>query len=501
MELILQAFSVLLSPTSLLVLFVAVFSGMVVGAVPGLTPAVAIGLLIPFTFNLDPNYAFIVMLGIYVGSMYGGSIPAILMNLPGTPTSAVTAIDGYPLSKQGRAGEALGISIFSGTMGGIISCVFLIFLSLQLARLALQFGGPEYFALSLFAVVVVLVLASESLIKGAMAASLGLLISTVGLDPITPYPRFTFDISEIMIGIPIVPATIGLFCVAEAFRMMESSGKGNKQENAITGMWTVRKQIGRLWLTITQSGIIGTLIGILPGIGATVGSYMSYGAARGQASEAERKTFGKGAPRGVASSEAANNAVAGGALIPLMTLGIPGDINTLLMLNAFQLHGLVPGPSLFSENLLLVYVIFGTMVLANIVILLLGFSLTGLIAKLANTPTKFLAPVVLAVAITGPAISYGHVYYFWIAIIFGLIGYVFHKGGFPVLAIAMGLVLGPILEENLRSSMMRPEAGLMMFFTRPISAVLLTLSIVFVVGAFYRDISRFCRKRRMEADG
>ncbi len=498
MELILEAFGVLLSPFNLAVLFIAVFAGIVVGAIPGLTPAVAIGLLIPFTFTLDPNLAFIVMLGIYVGSMYGGSIPAILMNLPGTPTSAVTAIDGYPMSKQGKAGEALGVSIFSGTIGGIISCVFLIFLSLQLSRLSLRFGSPEYFALTVFAVVVVLVLASESLIKGALAAGVGLLISTVGLDPVTPFPRFTFGITDIMIGIPIVPATIGLFCVAEAFRMMEGSGAGNQQKNDIIGMWAVRRQLKRLWLTITQSGIIGTFIGILPGIGATVGSYMSYGAARGQSSVEERKTFGQGAPKGIAASEAANNAVAGGALIPLMTLGIPGDINTLLMIGAFQIHGLVPGPSLFSENLLLVYVIFGTMVFANIIILILGFSSTGLIAKLANTPTKFLAPVVLAVAITGPAISYGHVYYFWIAIIFGLIGYVFHKGGYPVLAIAMGLVLGPILEENLRSSLMRPEASLMMYFERPISGVLLTLAILFVVGAIVRDVRRWRRGPEQE---
>ncbi|WP_142850836.1 tripartite tricarboxylate transporter permease [Telmatospirillum sp. J64-1] len=490
MENILQALAVLLTPGNFGLLTLAVLGGIIIGAIPGLTPAVAIGLLIPFTFSFEAYSAFILLLGIYVGSMYGGSIPAILMNLPGTPASAVTALDGYQLAKKGRAGEALGVSILSGTLGGIVSCVFLIFLSLELSTVALRFGGPEYFALCVFAVVVVLALASDSLLKGAMGAGLGLLISTIGIDPVTPYPRFTFGMPELMIGIPIVPATIGLFCVAEGFRMMENTGAGHMQQRALSGMWTACRQLNRLWGNITRSGIIGTFIGILPGIGATVGSYMAYVAARGRARKEEKAEFGKGSISGVAASESANNAVVGGTMIPLMTLGIPGDINTLLMVGAMQIHGLVPGPSLFRDQLVLVYVIFGAVVFANLLILVLGFGLTGPVARLASTPKKYLIPIVLVVAITGPAISYGHVYYFWVAIVFGLVGYVCEKGGYPVLAIAMGLILGPILEENLRSSLMLPGANLQMFFLRPISAAFLLLSIFVLAYAVYRAVKQ-----------
>lgn len=493
MELVVQAADILFSPLNFILLVVAVFSGIVIGAIPGLTSAVAIGLLIPFTFSFDAYRAFIMLLGIYCGSMYGGSIPAILMNLPGTPTSAVTAIEGYPLTRKGRAGEAIGTSVFCGSIGGLISCVALILLAVQLARIALRFGGPEYFSLCLFAVVVVFVLTSESIAKGAIGAGLGLLFGTIGIDVVTPYPRFTFGVNEIMIGVPLVPATIGLFCVAEGFRMIESPGRIATTSGAMSGIASAARGIPRLWPTIVRSSIIGTFVGILPGTGATVGSYMAYSAAKVRAKASD--TFGKGEIKGVAASETANNAVTGGALIPMLTLGVPGDINTLLLIGALFVHGLVPGPALFTEHLLLIYVIFGTMVLSNLLILPLGLTLTRFVARIANVEKKYLVPVVLVIAIAGPAISYGHIYYFWVAIFFGLVGYFCEKGGFPPLAIAMSLLLGPILEYNLRSSMMLPDFSAWIFVQRPISLLFLLLTLAVIVYAVRREIGKHQARR------
>lgn len=499
MEDLAQAIGIISQPMNIAFLLLAVLSGIIIGAIPGLTSAVAIGLLIPFTFALSTHVAFIVLLGIYVGSMYGGSVPAILMNLPGTPSAAVTTQDGFPMTRQGRGGEALGISILSGTIGGVISCVLLIFLSLQLAQIALRFSGPEYFALCLFAVVVVFVFSGESPLKGMIAAGLGLLLSTIGIDPIAPYPRFTFGITEIMIGVPLVPATIGLFCVAEGFRMLHQPGSATTTESEFSSMVSVFPKLPRLAPTIFRSSLIGTFVGILPGTGATVGSYLAYSAQRVLSRTPE--LFGKGAEEGVASAESANNATTGGTMIPLLTLGIPGDINTLLLIGAMFVHGLVPGPTLFADELTLVYVIFGTMLLSNLSILLLGFLFTKWVAKIATIEKRFLIPVVLVIAIAGPAIAYGHIYYFWVAIAFGLIGYFCERGGFPVLAVAMGLILGPIMESNLRSAVMRPEAGVLMFLQRPISALFLLLTLALLVYAARREVLRWNRNRTGAANG
>jgi putative tricarboxylic transport membrane protein len=474
-----QAIALILQPQHFLLVIGAVITGIVVGAAPGLTSTMAIGLLIPLTFTFSKVSAFIMLLGIYCGAIYGGSITAILMNLPGTPTAAVTAIEGHPMTKKGEGGRAIGVATMSSTLGGLISCIFLIFLSLKLAKVATWFGGPEYFSLGLFATAVVFSLTTKSVIKGLMAACLGLLLSTVGIDPVATFPRFTFGIEEIMIGIPPVPAIIGLFCVAEAFRMAERTDPIAKAQKGVSGLIVAYRQLPRLWDTIFKSSLIGTFVGILPGTGAVVASFMAYGEAKRTSKHPEQ--FGKGAIEGVCASEAANNAVTGGALIPLLTLGIPGDTNTLMMMGAMIIHGLIPGPTLFREETTLVYVIFGTMILCNLLILPLGLSLAKQVAKVALIKKKYLMPVVSVLAITGASIGYGHVYYFWISIIFGFLGYLCQKGGFPVLAVAMTLILGPIMERNLRAALMLPDAGIMLFLTRPISLILLSILAV-VIG-------------------
>jgi len=487
MEAFYEAVLITLSPSGLGLLAAGVFAGMVVGAAPGLTSTIAIGLLIPFTYTMSSYVAFMLLLGIYCGAMYGGSIPAVLMNLPGTPTSAVTALDGYPMARSGRAGDALSISVVSSCIGGLVSCVFLIFLSLQLAFLATAFAAPEYFSLCLFALAVVFTTTASSILKGLTATGAGLLVSTIGIDPVSPYPRFTFGITEISIGIPEVPATIGLFCVAEAFRLVSDPGRAEiVTEHVRTTFAMAIQQARTLWRTIARSSLIGTIIGILPGTGAMMASLIAYGEAKRISKDPG--AFGTGKPEGVAASESANNAVTGGALIPMLTLGIPGDVNTLMLLGALLVHGLIPGPSLFREEPTLIYVIFITMIVANILILILGLRLAPQVARVTQVDQRYIIPAILLLAITGPAISEGHIYYFWITIIFGAVGFFMDKAGFSVMAMAMGIVLGPIIERNFRSALMLPQSPTEIFLQRPISLLFLVLSVVVVVIGLRREL-------------
>ena len=485
MEHLTEAIFILIQPENIALVTAATLLGIIIGAIPGLTSTIAIGLLIPLTFNFTAHSAFILLLGIYCGAMYGGSIPAILLNLPGTPTAAITAIEGYPLTKKGDGGRALGVAAMSSTLGGIISCIFLIFLSLELADVAVLFFGPEYFALTVFALAVTLALASDSVLKGSMGMGFGLLIATIGMDPISPFPRFTFGVQELLIGIPPIPATIGLFCTAEAFRMAGQPGAVSRIQKDIPGLLVAARELPRLWTTILKSSLFGTFLGILPGVGNVSASLMSYGEAKRKSAHPER--FGTGVIEGVAASEAANNAVTGGSLIPMLTLGIPGETNTLMLLGAMIVHGLVPGPTLFSQETTLVYVIFGTMIISNLLILPLGVMLSRHIAKVALIHPRYLVPIVLVLSITGPSIGYGHIYYFWITLAFGLLGFVYLRANFPLLPLAIGLILEPILEEKLRASLMVSEGSYAIFFSRPISLAFLILSVIAVVYGLWRE--------------
>ncbi len=479
MEALLQALAVLTAPLHLVLLLAAVMGGIIVGAAPGLTSTMAVGLLIPLTFAMPKEAAFILLLGIYCGAIYGGSITAILMNVPGTPTSVITAIDGYPMTVKGEGGLAISIATISSALGGLISCVFLVFLSTQLATLVIYFGAPDYFSLGVFAMVIVLVLSEGSLLRSMISGGIGLLLATVGLDPVAGSARFTFDIPELLVGIPEVPAIIGLFCVAEALRLAEAGDIQGRLQRAVGGFGAAVRMLPRLAGTIVKSGFIGTLIGVLPGIGALAASSFAY--AEAKRSARDPGSFGKGAPEGVCASEAANNAVTGGALVPMLTFGIPGDTTTLLILGAMTIQGIAPGPMLFAEETTLIYVIFGAMIASNILLLPLGLGAANYIARISLIPSRYLIPSVAVLAITGAAIGYGHVYYFWIAIIFGIVGYAMQKGGFPVLPLAMGLILGPMIENNLRSAMMLPQASAWMFVQYPASLGFLLASLA-VVG-------------------
>jgi len=485
LDLFIQAAGIIAQPQHLLLLVGSVLMGISVGAAPGLTPTMAIGLLVPLTFAMSSEAAFIMMLGIYCGGIYGGSITAILLNLPGTPTSAITAIEGYPMSRRGESGIALGVATMSSTLGGLISCIFLLFFSLKLASVATMLGGPEYFCLALFAIITVVSLTGNSMLRSLIATCIGLLISTIGLDRVGSFPRFTFGVDELVIGIPATPAIIGLLCVSEVFRIAEQSDIQVKIKKTTAGFMATIRLLPRLWLTIIKSSILGTFIGALPATGALMASFLAYGEAKRSSKHPEE--FGKGAVEGVCASESANNAVTGGAMIPLLTLGIPGDTNTLMMMGAMFVHGLIPGPTLFREQTILVYIIYIAMILSNLLILPFGLIMSNQIAKVALIKKSYIMSAVAVLAISGGSIGLGHIYYFWITIIFGILGYICEKSGFPVIALGMAIILGPLMEANLRSSLMLPEAGLLMFFTRPLCLVFIILSLLVIFYGFRRQ--------------
>jgi putative tricarboxylic transport membrane protein len=487
MDTLLQALALVATPAIFGVLALGVIGGILIGAAPGLTSTIAIGLLIPFTYGMSKYNAFALLLGIYCGSLYGGSIPAVLMNLPGTPSSAVTAIDGYPMSRKGRGGEALAITVMAASMGGLISCIFLIFLAPQLAFLATAFAAPEYFALCVFALAVVFSMTGSSILKGIIATGIGLMVSTIGIDPIAPVERFTFGLTILSIGVPVVPATIALFCVAEALRLVflppNAEGVGNDEARSTFAM--VVKHARGLWRTVARSSVIGTLIGILPATGAMMAGLISYGVAKRASRHPE--TFGQGNPEAVAASQAAESSVTGGALIPMLTLGIPGDTNTLMLLGAMLVLGLIPGPALFTGESTLIYVIFIVMILANLLILAFGLRFAPWVARATQVDKRYIVPIVLVLAITGPAVSEGHIYYYWLAIVFGFLGLAFQRAGFPVIAMAMGIVLGPIIEQNLRGALMLPEPAWHIFLSRPFSALFLVLAVAMVLLGIWRE--------------
>jgi putative tricarboxylic transport membrane protein len=480
-----QAVGIIVQPGNLILLIGSVFMGIAVGAAPGLTPTMAIGLLVPLTFAMSSHAAFIMMLGIYCGGIYGGSITAILLNLPGTPTAAVTAIEGYPMTQKGESGTALGVATVCSTLGGLISCIFLIFLSPNLASVATMLGGPEYFCLALFATVTVVALTGASIVKSLIATCLGLLISTIGLDRVGSFPRFTFGVNELLIGIPASPAIIGLLCVSEVFRLAEQSDISVKIKKSTATFMATIKLLPKLWKTIIKSSLIGTYIGILPATGALMASFLAYGEAKRSSKHPEE--FGKGAVEGVCASETANNAVTGGAMIPLLTLGIPGDTNTLMMMGAMFVQGLIPGPTLFREQTVLIYVIYIAMILSNLLIMPFGLFMSNQIAKVALIKKRYIMSAVAVLAIAGGSIGMGHIYYFWITITFGILGYIFEKSGFPVIALGMAIILGPLMEANLRSSLMDPEFGFLMFFTRPIALIFMVLSVLMVIYGIRRQ--------------
>jgi len=480
---IIQGFLHVLHPLHFPFLFFGVAGGIIVGALPGLTASVGIILLLPFVYQLDASTAMVMLCGMFCGAIYGGSISAILISTPGTPSAAATVLDGYPLAQKGEAGKAIGVATIASATGGIISTFCLMFIAPQLARFALKFGPEEYFALMIFGLTIIASVSGKSLIKGLISGFFGLLIATVGLDPVTGYARFSFNIPNLMTGFTLLPVLIGLFAISQIFVQLETVGmKIRHYKQEIKNVLPSFKELKKLFVVIIPCSFLGTFIGVIPGTGGAIASFLAYSEAKRWSKNPE--SFGKGNIIGVAAPEAANNGTTGGAMVPLLSLGIPGDVVTAVMLGALLLIGIKPGPLLFTEHPEIVNPIFAGMLLANVLILLLGILSVRLFPQVLKIPNSILFPVIFTLCFLGAFSLNNSVYDMFIALVFGIIGYIMKKNDFPVAPIVLGVILGPILEDELGRALIISHGNWKVLFQSPIAIffyVISTLSLWFSV--------------------
>ena len=469
----------------------AVAGGILVGALPGLTGTMAIALLVPFTYGLSPETALIILGGVYVGAMYGGSIAAILINTPGAPAAIATTFDGYPMATQGRAEEALSASATGSWIGGMLGTVVLLFFAPALAIVSLKFGPPEYFWLGILGLTIIASLSARSLYKGLFGGLFGVLLSTVGLSPSTGEARLTFDVTDLLGGVEVIVALIGLFCVPQVLTMAEQA---RRQE----GLTLYKPERGRTrrtvffvlkrWGNLVRSSVIGTIVGIIPGAGGNVAGLLSYQETVRMARTRDKDSFGKGNIDGVIASETANNAAVEGSLVPLLTLGIPGAPQAAVLYGALLLHGLRPGAELFTgHGAVITYTFIFSLFLANAIMFAIGISASRIYARALNLPNNLLMPVVLALSVVGAFAGRNSPFDVGMMMALGLIAYGGMKVGLAAAPIALGVILGPIMERGLVESLMLSRATgslFELFFTRPISILLILLTLLSVGWPF-----------------
>lgn len=480
MEVFSSAFSIVFSIQGIACIAAGTLFGILCGAMPGLSCCMALTIMLPFTFSLEGSNGILMLLGIFCGAIYGGSITAILINTPGTANSAATCLDGYPMAhKLGQPGRALSISTMASTFGGVFSAIMLLWTAPLLAKVALNFGVPEYFALGVFGISIVTAVSSKSVIKGLMGAVLGLLLATVGMDSTSATFRYTFGTTYLIGGVSFVPLLIGLFAFSQCLVSAEEDlhAMASRSRTKLMQVLPSKPDIKRTAPTILISSIIGTVIGAIPGTGADIASWIGYNEAKRWSKHPEE--FGKGAPEGIAAPEAANNAVSGGALIPLLTLGIPGDSATAIMLGALMMQGITPGPLLFTTQGVKVYTIIFGLFVANICMCILGYGGIRIFSKISNLPTKWLAPIVFVFCAVGTFALNNNIYDVYFMIGAGIIGYFLLKLDFCMPPIILGLILGSTIENNLRRTMVLADGHLFSFLMhRPIAVVLLIIAII-----------------------
>jgi putative tricarboxylic transport membrane protein len=453
----------------------------------------ATALLLPFTVTMEPLPAIALLSALYCAGTYGGSITAILINAPGAPPAAATALDGYPMALKGEAGRALGIATIASSIGGIFSVLVLIVAAPLLARVAYQFGAPEYFALAVFGLSMLASISGKSAVKNLIGGAFGVLISTVGVDFTTSVERFTFGFSELTEGVHFIPVMIGLFGGAELLVQAASLDVYYKRIAAVAVRLPSREDFRKVRGVIARSCGIGTFIGILPAEGGTVAAMIAYNEAKRWSRESEK--FGEGAIEGIAGPEAANNAATGGAMVPTLALGIPGSATTAVILGALMVHGLRPGPYLFAEQPQLLYSIFIAMLVANIMFLGLGLAGAKVFARVTLIPRTFLWPAVFAMAVVGSYALAQSMLDVWIMLIFTVLGFVFRRYGFSPAPIIMGLILGALVENSLKQSFLIFDHNLLLFFERPIVVTFFVLTLVGLFGpAIVGKLTRKFRK-------
>lgn len=483
---LLDAFLQLLDLWVLIAALSGIVSGIIIGAIPGLGPTMAIALLIPVTFSMEPIPAIILLLGVYQGAIFGGSISAVLLNVPGTPSSAATAIDGFAMARRGEGGRALRIALYASVFGNIFSCLVLMALAEPLARFALDFGPAEMTMLMLFALLVIVLFGGGYKLDALIMVLVGVCTGIVGLDPISGTPRFTFGSFAFENGFQLIPVLIGLFAMSEV--LLQAFDRGPLVDDA--EMPPLRSSVVRMvemWrmrVILLLSSVIGTFVGILPGIGSTVPAFMSYNLARSRSPQPQ--TFGDGAPEGVAAPEAANNAVTGGALVPTLALGIPGDAVTAVILGAFMLHGLAPGPFLFRDHGLEVYAIFEALLLSSIPTVILGLMFFRVAIHVTRIQPRHLLPAITILAIFGAFSVNNSLFDVWVMLGAGVAGFFMRRAGFPLPPLLIGLILGLPFEQSLRQALLTSSGGYDIFARSPITVGLLVLIIgSLAISAFF----------------
>lgn len=479
-ELLLDGINSVFTFKIILLIVAGVFLGLVFGSIPGLTATMAIAICLPITYGMDSVAGMSLLMGLYIGGVSGGLIPAILLKLPGTPSSIATTFDGYPMAQKGEAGKAFTYAITASFFGGLISIIALMLIAPPLGRVALQFGPFEFFAIVVFSLTLISSLSGDSIIKGILAAALGIVFGMVGSAPIDAFPRFTFGFDSLDAGFDLLPVLIGLFAVSEILITAEQKVKNNKKKKMDKIQYRVKLKefLSQKW-NFLRSTLMGLGIGILPGIGGGTANIIAYATAKNVSKTPEE--FGKGHPGGVVASESSNNAAIGGALVPLISLGIPGDTVTAMLLGGLVLHGLQPGPMLIQNHGDVVYGIFAALIIANILMALFLFLGMRVFVKLLSIPQQILLPIILILCVVGAFGVNNRIFDVGSLIFFGIIGYFMIKGKVPLTPLVLGFILGPILETNLRRGLMLSEGSFVPFLTEPIAAAFLLLT-VFSIG-------------------
>lgn len=466
----------------LLTLLAGTVIGVIFGVIPGLSATIGVAIFTPLTFTMSTESAFALLLGIYCGSTYGGSISAILVNIPGTISSVMTVNDGYPLTLKGEAGRAIGLATTSSFLGGIISVILLAFFAPVIAAMAIRLSAHEYFAVCLFGISVIAYVSQGTMLKGFIAGTIGFLLSTIGMESIQAFPRFTFGSTELLNGLEMIPLMVGVFGFAEVLRMAEKGSAGYTRVKEFGRVLPSLWEMVKLSSTLVRGSAIGVFIGAVPATGGTIAAIISYGLEKRISKHPE--TFGRGEYRGIVGPESANNAASGGAMIPMLTLGIPGDVVTAILIGALILHGLTPGPLLFTNNPEVVSSIFISMALANFAFLGMGLLAAKYFARVISLPRPMLLTMILTLAIVGTYAIRNSLFDVWVLVFSGIGGFFLTKVGIPVAPLVLGFILGPMIEKYLRQALMLSFGNPMDFILRPICATFLGLTLLVIVSPY-----------------
>ena len=475
-------------PTTFLWLFIGALVGVVLGALPGMSADTGIGIFLPLTFSLSPVAALSALGAIYVTGAYGGNITAVLVNTPGTSDSLFMTLDGYPMTLKGQGLKAIGVTTISSFVGGVVGCIALLFIAPPLAKIATMFGPWELFLTMMMGIIIIIGIVKDRALKGLMSACLGFLCSLIGLDGMTAMPRFNFGIKAIYDELPLLPVVLGMFAFSQVFVLVQE-----KRESVVIGeeamrgsVWLSAKEIKELSFEIVRSSVVGTVVGIIPAAGTTVAAGISYNMAR--RADPDPNSFGKGNPKGLATVSAANNGVVGGSLIPLLTLGIPGNATSALFLGGLMIHGLAPGTRLFTENAKTVYGLIFSMLLANVFILIFGMFGAKQYAKITKVPSSVLIPVIAALCILGAFTYRSLASDMVIVLVFGIIGFYMDRTGIPMAPFVLAFVLGNSAEISLRRALMIMGKNPMKYMCKPLALALLAIDVIMLIAPFWGDI-------------